>query len=215
MAGLELRSLLLAGIYDTFLRRFETRGLATWRQELLAEVRGVVLEIGAGTGLNLPHYPLALQQLVLAEPDSFMRRRLKRKLAALGRPGVRIDPSPAEYLDLPDASCDYVVSTLVLCTVVEPLACLAEIVRVLRPGGRLLFLEHVLNEDQPTIARWQRRLTPWWRRCSGNCHLDRQTGLALGAAGLQVETLQRAPFPGGPALAGPVIRGSAWKPTAS
>jgi len=203
---------LLARVYDPLLQHVEARGLRAWRAELLASATGRVLEIGAGTGLNLLHYPPGLEQLVLAEPDPFMLRRLAFRLTDLAAPPVSLMASAAEALALPAASVDCVVSTLVLCTVAEPRICLGEIVRVLRPGGRLLFLEHVLDETRPGIAAWQRRLTPLWRRCSGDCHLDRRTAGLLAAAGLRIETLHRGAMPGAPALFGPVIRGCARKP---
>ena len=163
-----------AALYDSVLRRGERAGMADHRRALLAEASGRVLEIGAGTGLNLPFYPDGID-LVLTEPDPPMARRA-------GRPVV---PAAAEALPFEDAEFDTAVSTFVLCTVTDPERSIAELRRVLRPGGRLLFIEHVRGEDR--LARWQDRLNRPWRHVGNGCNANRDTLAALRDGGFAVE----------------------------
>ena len=143
-----------AWIYDPFLALGERRGMASRRRALLALARGRVLELGAGTGLNLAHYPAAVGELVLTEPDSAMCARLARRVARSGRDATVV-AARAEALPFRDGAFDTVVSTLVLCTVEDPVAAVREVRRVLAPGGRLLFAEHV-RASAPRLARWHR-----------------------------------------------------------
>lgn len=203
----------MAAVYDRMMRRVEGAGLGEWRRELLGSLSGVVLEIGAGTGANLGHYPASVERLVLTEPDRFMRARLQRAVGG-GRPhgvAVEVVEASAERLPFPDNGFDAVVGTLVLCSVPDPTAALAEVRRVLRPGGRLVFIEHVAASDRPTLARWQRRVEPVWKRVAGGCHLTRPTEALIAAAGLEPGTVDSARMPKGPALLGPVVRGAARK----
>ena len=146
-----LWSRLAAAIYDPFLALGERRGMRERRRRLLQEARGRVLEIGAGTGLNLAHYPDELDELLLSEPVGPMARRLESRLRRSGVRG-RVLHAGAEALPVATGSIDTVVSTLVLCTVPDPEAALAEIQRVLRPDGRLLFCEHVRSDSIPSFA---------------------------------------------------------------
>ena len=139
-----------AAVYDRMSAGFEKAGGAEMRSRLLANASGRVLEIGAGTGLNLTHYPESVTELVVTEPESPMLRRLERKVAG-ARPAVRVVQTEAESLPFEDQSFDTVVSTLVLCTVRDPDATLAEIRRVLKPGGRFLFLEHVRDRKSTRL----------------------------------------------------------------
>ncbi len=186
-------SWLFATIYDRFMRRTEEH-LAAWRAELLRDLQGRVLELGAGTGVNLVFYPAGLARLVLAEPDRHMRARLVAKVAR-ERPGaevgVEVVDAAAEALPFDDASFDVVVSTLVLCSVDDLGRALAEARRVLRAGGALVFLEHVAADDRPGRLAWQRRLEPAWRRLAGNCHLTRRTAEAIEAAGFDLQACTR------------------------
>src|SRR5215470_5795185 len=136
---------LLSKIYDALMRGSEEACLAAWRADLLAEATGDILEIGAGTGANLPHYR-SPRRLVLAEPDRHMRRRLARRLDETGRAAEIVDAS-ADALPFAAGSFDGVVATLVLCSVDDQGVTLGEIRRVLRPAGRLFFLEHVAADD--------------------------------------------------------------------
>ena len=152
---------IMAVLYDPFLWLGEVAGMRRRRRTLLAEAYGRVVEIGAGTGLNVAHYPDAVHELVLTEPELGMRRKLARRLDRHART-ARILDAPAERLPLPDASVDTVVSTLVLCTVDDPESALREVARVLRPNGRLLFIEHVRAKSW-FLAACQDKLLQSWR----------------------------------------------------
>jgi ubiquinone/menaquinone biosynthesis C-methylase UbiE len=201
---------LFATAYDRVLAGAEQRGLRGLRQRLLARAAGRTLELGAGTGLNAPHWPSDLPELVLSEPDRAMARRLEARLPALG-PRARSVRCAAEDLPFEHASFDTVVARLVLCTVRDPHAALAEARRVLAPGGRLLFLEHVRSDDE-CLARWQDRLSPLHRWLALGCELNRPTGLWVEAAGFRLDDFERLELPGVPALARPAVLGSAVAP---
>ena len=191
-----------AFVYDISLALAERRGMAARRGELLASARGRVLELGAGTGLNLRHYPDGVD-LVVSEPDPAMRARLQKR--AEGRATV-VDAG-AERLPFPDDSFDTVVSTLVLCTVADPDAALAEVRRVLAPGGRLLLIEHV-RADAPRLARRQDRFAGLWHTVAMGCRCNQPTVELLERAGL---TLELAPsrWRSMPSLVAPLVVGSA------
>lgn len=188
---------LFAAIYDQLLAGSEKGGLREMRAELLRDAKGRTLELGAGTGHNLPHYTPAVGELVLTEPDRFMAKRLREHLAAEPpAPGaVEVVDAPAEKLPFGDDSFDTVVSTLVLCTVEDPERAVGEAKRVLRPDGRLLFLEHVRSPDSERLSRWQDRVERPWGWFAGGCHPNRRTGDMLPAAGFELERLNRDIFP--------------------
>jgi ubiquinone/menaquinone biosynthesis C-methylase UbiE len=166
---------IFAAGYDRAIRRSEQAGLAEMRAKLLLGARGRTLELGAGTGLNLRHYPrdrVALT-LTLTEPEAPMTERLERRVAA-SRPNANVVQAPADRLPFEDSSFDTVISTLVLCTVRDQARALAEVRRVLAPDGALLFLEHVRSDD-PRVARWQDRIHPFWLRIGHGCHCNRDT----------------------------------------
>lgn len=201
---------LVAAVYDRVMAGVEEAGVTQWRTELLAPLAGTVVEIGAGTGRNVALYPAAVDRLVLCEPDRHMRSRLVRAVA--GRPATTVCSAPAERLDLPDASADAVVSTLVLCSVCSPERALAEVRRVLRPGGLLVFIEHVAATDRPSRLVWQRRLEPLWRPVAGNCHLTRTTEQTILASGFSLDQISRASMPKAPPIVRPTIFGVARRP---
>jgi SAM-dependent methyltransferase len=193
-----------AALYNPFLWLGEKRGMAALRRGLLAEARGTVLEIGAGTGLNLPHYPADLAELVLAEPGPRIGGHIDLGRAPAGVP-TRLEQAPAEELPFPDSSFDTVVSTLVLCTVTDPGRAVDEVARVLRPGGRLLFLEHVRAE--PGWRRtMQRRSASAWASFADGCRCDRET-LATIEARMRIAKLERAGWKGMPAIVKPLVWG--------
>ncbi len=207
---LSIRSFLMAKFYDASMRKTEKRCLGSWRKELLGNLAGEVLEIGSGTGVNLSYYPHNLQRLVLSEPEPNMRRQLQEKVDRQGAQQVKVVGCGAENLPFSEASFDIVVSTLVLCSVTSPEQTLAQIWRVLRPGGKLVVLEHVGAENDPRLARWQRRLEPLWKYLGGNCHLTRLTAHLVERAGFAPE-LERAIMIGAPPVVRPVIKGMARK----
>jgi ubiquinone/menaquinone biosynthesis C-methylase UbiE len=202
---------LLASIYDSFMRKTEAASLHDWRAELLSHARGDVLEIGAGTGINLPLYPTAPQisGLTLAEPDAHMRKRAEARARAIHRDDVVFVNAPIEALPFADASFDVVVATLLLCSVDEPAVALASIRRLLRPGGSYLFLEHVAAEENPSRLAWQRRIEPFWKVIGDNCHLTRRTLENIESAGFSVETMTRASMRKALPFLRPTIRGIA------
>jgi SAM-dependent methyltransferase len=195
-----------AVVYDPFLWTGERLGMARRRRRLLAEARGEVLEIGAGTGLNLRHYPADLDRLVLAEPGPRIGSHIDLDRAPAGV-AARLIGAPAEELPFEDASFDTVVSTLVLCTVTDPERAVAEIARVLRPDGRLLFLEHVAA-DGGWRRTMQRRSADAWASFADGCRCDRHT-LATIEARMEVEALERASWRGMPAIVKPLVSGRA------
>ena len=204
-------SWLMAAVYDRFMQGSEQACLADWRAELLRELSGAVLEIGAGTGVTLPHYPKSVTRLVLCEPDPHMRRKLEQKRAAAGAARVEVSDASIESLSFAEGSFDAVVCSLVLCSVKDQRAALAEIARVLKPGGRLVFLEHVAAEGKPARLKWQRRIEPVWKHLMGNCHLTRRTEAAIAAAGFHIERIQRESIRKALPIVRPSIRGLARK----
>jgi ubiquinone/menaquinone biosynthesis C-methylase UbiE len=197
---------LSAAIYEPVLSLGERRGLRTHRCNLLAQARGLTVEIGGGTGLNLPHYPSSLDRLVLAEPDAAMRRRLQRRLDGLKRPASVIDAA-AERLPFADGTVDTVVSTLVLCTVDSPHVALREIKRVLAPDGQLLFIEHVRASSR-FHSRWQDRLAAPWQAFASGCHCNRPTLTLIAESGFEFDVTE-ATWRGMPSIVKPLVYGRA------
>ncbi|WP_267239215.1 class I SAM-dependent methyltransferase [Nocardioides agariphilus] len=175
------------------------------REEVLSSARGDVLEVGAGTGLNLGHYPTGLRRLVLTEPVSPMADRLRRR--ADDHAAVEVVQAAAEQLPFENASFDTVVSTLVLCTVHNVEASLSEVARVLKPGGRLLFIEHVRAADE-TLARRQARWAGAWSAFAMGCRCDRDT---LGSIRAQFDVGEHstAAWHGMPSIVRPLVLGVA------
>jgi ubiquinone/menaquinone biosynthesis C-methylase UbiE len=200
---------LMAAIYDRFMAATEEACLGRWREALLASATGDVLEVGAGTGINVPHYGAAVARVVLTEPDPHMRAKLREKPM---QRAVEILDGAAGALPVPDSSIDTVVATLVLCSVEQQATALADIRRVLRPGGRYLFLEHVAAEPATSRFRWQRRVEPFWKLLAGNCHVTRNTEQAIRDAGFEVEHVERESMRKAPPWVRPTIRGVARKP---
>ncbi len=205
---------IFAAIYDRLLASSEKAGLGERRAALLAQASGRLLELGSGTGANLCHYPAAVTEVVLTEPDPHMARRLRERLAADPPPfAYEVAEAGAEELPFDDDSFETVVSTLVLCTVEDPARAAAEIARVLRPGGMLLLFEHVRDPESATRARWQDRLERPWGWILGGCHPNRDTAATLSTAGFDVTGLEPDEFPKGGPIVKPTIRGSARAPS--
>ena len=202
---MSLRWTILAPAYDRMSRSSEEAGLGAMRGDLLADASGRVLEIGAGTGVNFPHYGSGVESLVVTDPEPPMLRRLQEK-AREQAPSAEVQQAPAEDLPFEDASFDTVVSTLVLCGVDQERS-LGEIRRVLRPGGRLLFLEHVRSDD-PGVARLQDRMNRLNRFLVG-CECNRQTLAAIEGAGFTISQVENAMTPKAPKFVRPLIVGAA------
>jgi ubiquinone/menaquinone biosynthesis C-methylase UbiE len=200
---------LFARFYDRGIAASEAAGLADRRRRLLAGASGRVLELGAGTGLNLAHYPPGIEQLVLTEPEAPMLARLRERAAGHDLRATVVG-APAERLPAADASVDTVVTTLTLCTVDDLEAALREVHRVLAPGGRLLFLEHVRADDE-RLARRQDLLAPLWLRVGHGCHCNRATLAAIEAAGLAPHGVEHGRMPRAPRFLEPLIAGAAIK----
>lgn len=198
---------MFAAAYDRGFARTEEAGLRRMRTELLAGARGRVIEIGAGTGLNLELYPDSVRGLTLVEPDPHMAKRLRVK-AAESAPAAEIVEAPAERLPCADDSFDTAIATLVFCTVPEPSAALAELARVLKPGGHLLFVEHVRSRH-PSLAGWQDRLEKPWRFIGDGCHCNRDTLATIAASSFQLGEVDHDRLPKAPPIVRPLVRGSA------
>lgn len=201
---------LKAMLYDAMGWRFERTHGARLRRRQLAAAEGRVLEIGAGTGANLPHYPDGVAELVLTEPSEAMLARLRRRVAARERGGTVVR-AQAQALPFNDGSFDTAVTTVVLCSVPSQAQALREVRRVLRAGGQLLFAEHVRSSDSRR-ARWQDRLERPWSVIAAGCHPNRETLAAIEAAGFVVEEVERAQLPVGPRLVRPYVIGRAVTP---
>ena len=206
---MSLRWTLTAPAYDRLSRGSEEAGVRELRQTLIADATGRVLEIGAGTGLNLPHYNGSIESLVVTEPEAPMLRRLQRAVREHA-PNAQVLRAPAEDIPFEDDSFDTVVSTLVLCGVDDQPRALREARRVLRPGGRLLFLEHV-RADDPEFARFQDRMN-WLNRFVVGCDCNRPTLATIETEGFSVDRLDRTTMPKAPKFVRPLIVGTATAP---
>jgi ubiquinone/menaquinone biosynthesis C-methylase UbiE len=197
---------IFARVYDPLLWLGETAGMRRRRAMLLAGAYGRVVEIGSGTGLNIAHYPEAVTELLLTEPEPGMRKKLARRTDQK-RCVTEIIEAAAERLPFADASVDTVVSTLALCTVDDPEAALREIARVLRPDGQLLFIEHV-RAGSRLLAALQDKLAEPWRHFAGGCRCNRDTVGRMRAYGFTV-TVRHVVWRGMPAIVHPLAMGRA------
>lgn len=195
-----------SALYDPLLKGTEEAGLRERRRDVLSAARGRTIDIGAGTGANLDLFP-AEADVVMAEPDPHMVKRLRQKLTKSGRK-VELVEAGAESLPFEDSSFDTAVFTLVLCTVPDPRAALAEAARILKPGGQLLFVEHVRSQD-PGVARWQDRLETPWKFFADGCHCNRDTVASIEATPLTVDSVERGELPKSPPITKPMVWGRA------
>jgi ubiquinone/menaquinone biosynthesis C-methylase UbiE len=197
-----------AALYDRGMRGSEDAGLREMRRATLASASGRTIDIGSGTGANLGLYPEAVTELVLAEPDPHMVKRLRPHVRDAGIEAEVVE-APAERLPFEDASFDTAVYTLVLCTVPDLRGALAETARVLKPGGKLLFVEHVRAEE-PKLARRQDRLHGPWKLFADGCHCNRDTVAAIEASDFSLDGVEASELPKAPAsLIRPMVLGSA------
>jgi len=186
---------LFARFYAWLAPREDQQGAVTYRGELLAGLSGRVVEVGAGIGSNFMHYPATVDQVVAIEPESYLRAKAVEAAAAAPVPITVID-GLADRLPAGDGEFDAGVASLVLCSVPDQAAALAELHRVIKPGGELRFYEHVISNHLRT-ARTQRALNPVWTRMAGGCNLQRDTGAAIEDAGFAVLHARRFQFPEG------------------
>lgn len=172
-----------------------TKPIARQREKIVPQARGDVVEIGIGSGLNLPHYRAdRVSRVIGIEPDSHIWKKAQTRAAQCDFPVERLDLS-GEALPLGDDSADTVVVTYALCTIPDPVAAVREMARILRPGGEILFTEHGRAPD-PNVARWQRRIDPVWQRVAGGCHSGRDIPALFGTAGLRLARLEQMYIPG-------------------
>ena len=186
----------------------QSEQLSCWRARTVAAAHGRVLEIGIGSGLNFPHYSREVREVVGVDPA---QRLLRRGAKAGGWMPfkIRLLCQSAEHLPYPDASFDCVVTTWSPCSIPDVAAALTEARRVLRPDGKLLFIEHGAAHEEPRLERWQQRLTPAWRCIAGGCHLDRRPDRLLADAGFTLESLETGHLIQGPRLVTFHYRGAA------
>lgn len=195
-----------AAIYDRGLKATEEAGLREMRQEVLSNASGRTIDLGAGTGVNRDLFPPSVTELVMAEPDPHMLKRLRAKVGE--EDGVEAVQASAQELPFEDGSFDTAIFTLVLCTVPDPRAALTEAARVLEPGGKLLFVEHVRAEE-PRLARWQDRLEGPWRFLGDGCHCNRDTLATIESSPFEIERVERGEMPKAPPIVRPLVWGSA------
>jgi ubiquinone/menaquinone biosynthesis C-methylase UbiE len=210
VAGEErVRHPIAARLIERTMQTGEKRGQAEHRRRLLSGLSGRVVELGAGSGINFRHYPASVTEVVAVEPEEFLRG-LAEKAAGTAPIPVRVVDGVSGHLPLEDASFDAGVACLVLCTVPDQGRALAELARVIRPGGQLRFYEHVVS-DRPFGARLQHLAdATFWPWLAGGCHQGRDTQAAIERAGFRIETFDRFPFSPAPLMpAGPHILGVA------
>jgi len=187
-----VRHPIFARLYARFSVAEEAKGAAEHRKEMLAGLRGRVVEVGAGNGLNFAHYPPEVDEVVAVEPEAHLRN-LAERAAARAKVPIRVVDGTADSLPLDDKSCDAAVCSLVLCSVADQAAALAEVRRVLRPGGELRFYEHVIA-DSPGLARFQRAVDVIHPYVAGGCHVTRDTEQAIVDAGFEIASIRRFRF---------------------
>lgn len=180
------------------------------RQRVLARAQGRVLEIGFGTGVNLAYYPEQVRELETLDPESLLAKRVSQRIARSGR-RVHFHQLAGERLPFPDNSFDTLVCTLTLCSVQDPAQVMSEARRVLRPGGRFLFLEHGASPE-PGVWRWQQRLNGVQKVCGGGCQLIRPTRELVAQSGLVFEQVSQYYLPRVPRFLGFMTEGCAYKP---
>jgi ubiquinone/menaquinone biosynthesis C-methylase UbiE len=186
-----------------------TKAMNDERRRCLENVKGAVLEVGFGTGLNLPHYPRTVTKVVGVDPSDASARLARKRIAASPFP-VEIIGVSAERISVADASFESVVSTFTLCTIPDVASALLEMRRALRPGGRFYFVEHGRAED-PNVERWQERLNAMEQTIFGGCHLTRPISALIQQAGFEIERLEHSYLKGAPKFAGFLYRGVATR----
>src|ERR1700742_4129205 len=189
----EIQTPLFARFFHRFCGRDRGRGEQDLRREMLAGATGRVVEVGPGNGINFPHYPATVTEVIAVEPEPYLRAQAQKAAADAPVP-VRVVAGVADAREPEPSSVDAVIACGVLCSVPDQAAARAEFRRVLRPGGELRFYEHVRSR-RPAFARWQRRVDPLWTRLFGGCHADRDTLTEIERAGFVLERCRGFPFP--------------------
>ena len=203
---MSLRRRFFALTYDRQVAKVERAGLGELRQKSLADASGRVLEVGSGTGANLPYYGPGVESLTVTEPEPAMLRRLEQRVREQA-PKAKVVRAPAEQLPFEDDGFDVAVSTLVLCGVDDQARALGELRRVLRPGGRLIFIEHV-RSDEPGLARWQDRLNGL-NKFVACCDCNRRTLDSIKAEGFEVTKVDHTELKKVPPFVRPLVVGTA------
>ena len=203
---MSLRRHFFALTYDRQVAKVERAGLGELRQKSLADASGRVLEVGSGTGANLPYYGPGVESLTVTEPEPAMLRRLEQRVREQA-PKAKVVRAPAEKLPFEDDAFDVAVSTLVLCGVDDQARALGELRRVLRPGGRLIFIEHV-RSDEPGLARWQDRLNGL-NKFVACCDCNRRTLDSIKAEGFEVTKVDHTELKKVPPFVRPLVVGTA------
>jgi len=194
------------GLYDKYIlppcldKACSLSSITRQRQKVVPNARGLVLEIGIGSGLNLPHYdPAKVTEIIGVDPDAKLWARSQARRAACSIPAERTGLN-GEAIDRDSESVDTVVVTYALCTIADPVKALCEMQRVLRPSGQILFTEHGLAPDA-NVAKWQSRIDPLWKKLAGGCHTGRDIPALFTRAGLELDTLEQMYIPGPKVLA--------------
>ena len=203
---MSLRRRFFALTYDRQVAKVERAGLGELRQKSLADASGRVLEVGSGTGANLPYYGPGVESLTVTEPEPAMLRRLEQRVREQA-PRAKVVRAPAEQLPFEDDAFDVAVSTLVLCGVDDQARALGELRRVLRPGGRLIFIEHV-RSDEPGLARWQDRLNGL-NKFVACCDCNRRTLDSIKTEGFEVTKVDHTELKKVPPFVRPLVVGTA------
>lgn len=185
------RNVILPSLCDFVMRN---RFLLPYRERIIGSAEGTVLEIGAGSGLNLPLYGAGVKEILALEPDPKLMTMTRHNAKQARRPVTFLDAS-AEAIPLEDRSVDTVVTTWTLCTIPEAMRALEEMRRVLKPAGHLLFAEHGLAPEE-SVCKWQNRLTPAWKCISGGCHLNRPIRQMIESGGFSIDQIDTGYAPG-------------------
>ncbi|MEO0947631.1 MAG: class I SAM-dependent methyltransferase [Cyanobacteria bacterium J06641_5] len=186
---------------------------ARYRRQVLKDLSGDVLEIGCGTGLNFPYYPSSLQTLVASDPNPGMLAIARKRQQELPF-AIELVEAGGEALPFASDRFDAVVSTWTLCSIPDSAAALAEFQRVLKPGGKFVFVEHGLSPEQ-SVQTWQNRLTPIQKRIADGCHLNRNIAQLVESAGFAIASLEHLYMPDIPKVLGYLYLGAALKPTSA
>jgi len=187
-----VRHPIFARVYDRMSAKAEAAGQDAHRRELLAGLSGRVIEVGAGNGLNFKHYPATVASVLAVEPEAYLRQRASEEAARAAIP-IEVVDGLADELPAEDARFDAAVASLMLCSVPDQQRALAEMRRVIRPGGELRFYEHV-RANKPSLARFQDLARPGWRLLAGGCRPNRDTGRAIEQAGFEIQQQRRFAF---------------------